>query len=522
VKAVRLTLRAIGPGWVVYDNSSGGVVKRVLRSLRVVRGVVASVALATGLLWAPSSALAAMWTRGQTSMDPHVAGVSVKLPDGQVLLAGGGVNTRVSESGELLPANGTGPFLPGGTMTQARLYAAGALLHDGDVLIAGGNTSWTQDTEVPPTAEVWRPHGGSGTFKATGSMHVPRQAFTLTTLPNGQALAVGGSPFLGTGAGSATAELYHPATNEWTLTGSMPSGRLGHTATLLPDCKVLIVGDAHQALLYDYATGEFSPTGGEGEDPTFQRSYQTATLLADGKVLIAGGVTGDNVPVASASVYDPATGTFTPTANEMSTPRSQGFAARLADGQVIVGGGFTDPSRTTITDTVDIYNPETNSWSATEPLPSGSFAETAAQTLHEGHVSVMNLRNGRHTEIYTPDKGKPVSPPAQNCSDLFSIVSTQTAAEGEITLQVAVPHAGSLEGTGTVPAQSGVADSFPYGSVSHSAKHSGMFTLTIKPDQQAKDVLQSEGTLQVDLAVTFTQKHKNPLLRSSTATAHWS
>jgi hypothetical protein len=369
------------------------------------RGRVRRALLLTALMFAaspPVSALAAMWTPGPTSMAPHVAGVSVELPDGQVLLAGGGVNTSVSKSGELLPATGTGPFLPAGTMTQARLYAAATLLHNGDVLIAGGDPSWTQATAVPTTAEVWRPSGGGGAFKATGPMQVPRQAFTLTTLPNGHALAVGGSPFLRTGAGSATAELYNPATNKWTLTGSMPSGRLGQTATLLPNGKVLIVGDAHKALLYNYTTGTFSPTGGEGA-ATFQRSYQTATLLASGKVLIAGGVTRSNVPVASASVYDPATGTFTPTVNEMSTPRSQGFAARLADGQVIVGGGFTNASRTAISDTVDIYNPETNRWSAATPLPAGALAESVqAQTLHDGHVSVMSLRSGRQTEIYAP------------------------------------------------------------------------------------------------------------------------
>jgi hypothetical protein len=207
----------------------------------------------------------------------------------------------------------------------------------------------------------------------------------------------------------------------------------------------------------------------------------------------------------------------------MSAPRSQGFAARLADGEVIVGGGFTDPSRTTSTDTVDIYSPKTNRWSATKPLPAGSFATSVeAQTLHDGRVSVTSIRSGRETETYTPDRGTPVSPPAQNCSDLFSILSTQTAAQGKITLKVAVPHAGGLKATGTVPAQSGVASSFPYGSVSHSASHSGEFTLTITPDQQAKNVLQSKGTLRVDLAVTFTQPDNSPLHRHSTATARWS
>jgi hypothetical protein len=87
----------------------------------------------------------------------------------------------------------------------------------------------------------------------------------------------------------------------------------------------------------------------------------------------------------------------------MSAPRSQGFAALLADGEVIVGGGFTNATRTTISDTVDIYNPQTNSWSATTSLPAGSFAEgVEAQTLHDGNVAVMSLGSGYETQIYTP------------------------------------------------------------------------------------------------------------------------
>jgi hypothetical protein len=371
----------------------------------IARGRVRRVLLLAGLTFAAlpaGSALATMWTPGPTSMEAHVSGVSVELPNGQVLLAGGGVNNSVSTAGELLPANGTSPFLPAGTMTQPRIYAAATLLHNGDVLIAGGDTSWTETTPVPTTAEVWSPSAGSGTFTATGPMNVPRQVFTLTTLRNGEALAVGGSAYVKAGHQSATAELYNPATNDWTLTGSMPSGRLGQTATLLRSGKVLIVGDAHTSVLYNPGTGTFSPTGAEGA-ATFQRSYQTATLLTNGEVLIAGGVSRANVPLNSASVYNPTTGTFTPTVNTMSAPRSQGFAARLANGEVIVGGGFTNAARTIISHTVDIYNPATNSWSATTPLPAGSFAEAVeAQTLHNGHVSVMSLGSGNQTDIYTP------------------------------------------------------------------------------------------------------------------------
>jgi Kelch motif/Galactose oxidase, central domain len=476
--------------------------------------------VAIGLLWVPAGAAADLWTPGPSSSTVHVAGVSAELANGQVLLAGGyGGHSAVNAVGELLSAAGSA-FTTAGSMGHRRVYAAATLLHNGTVLVAGGDPNLTPGTGASATAEIWKPTGG-GTFTATGQMHVPRQVFTLTTLPNGQALAVGGSPAVASGHGSPTAELYNPVTGKWTLTGSMPSGRLGHTATLLANCKVLIVGDAQQAVTYSYVTGTFTPAGSEGN---FQRSYQTATPLANGKVLIAGGETVTQQALKTASLYNPSTGRFTPTANMMSTAHSQGFAARLSDGRVIVGGGFADPVHGTVTDNVDIYDPVTNQWSAAAPLLPNSFAYSVqAQTLHNGEVAVMGTGAGNGSEAYTPSGlGPPASPPAPNCSDLFSIVSAKPGSHGLITLRVGVPAAGSVKATATVPAQHGVSKPFGYGSTSRSATRSGVLTLTITPGSHAKTVLKSEGSLKVSLAVTFAQPHKSVLRRGSTVTARWS
>jgi hypothetical protein len=452
--------------------------------------------------------------------------VSVELPSGQVLLAGGGVNSnmpKVSSTGELLPADGSNPFTAAGTMKQGRLYAAATLLQSGKVLIAGGDPSWSQASAVPATAEVWNPAGG-GTFTATGTMHVPRQVLTLTTLPDGQALAVGGSPDVASGAGSPTAELYNPATNKWTLTGSMPSGRLGHTATLLPNCKVLIVGDAPNAVTYNYVTGAFAGSGAEGTG-LFQRSYQTATVLPNGKVLIAGGETAGRQALNTASLYNPATGKFTPTANKMSTAHSQGFAARLPDGRVIVGGGFIGKgTHQTVTDNVDIYDPKTNTWaSRTSLLPNSLAYSVESQTLHDGDVVVMGTGQGNQSEIFTPTSaGTPAPPGVLNCSDLFSIVSAATGARGVIALRIGVPFAGAIKGTATVPVQKGVPKALTYGTASKIAGRSGVFTLTISPGSRARSLLKSRGSLRVSVAVTFTQPHTSPLHRSKSVTAKWS
>lgn len=476
------------------------------------------IAVAVGLLWAPAGAAADLWAPGPNSSQGHVTGVSVELPSGQVLLAGGGANQSVSLDGELLSADGTS-FGLAGTMRQGRAYAAATLLTDGDVLIAGGDPSVTQGSALA-TAQLWKPAGG-GTFTSTGPMHVARQVFTLTTLPNGFAMAVGGSPAVDSGAGSPTAELYNPSAGTWTPTGPMPSGRLGHTATLLANCKVLIVGDAPEALTYNYATGKFSPAGREG---SFQRSYHTATLLSSGKVLIAGGETASQQALNTASVYDPATGKFTPTANRMATFHSQGFAARLLDGRVIVGGGFSDPVHGTVSNQVEIYDPSTDRWSAGAPLLPGSLAfSVEAQTLENGDVALMSTGGDNGSEIYTPSSAGPsVSPPVENCSDLFSIVSTTSGRRGAITVRLALPGAGTVKASAVVPAQSGVTRAFSYGVATGTAGHWGPLTVTVSPSQAARTALRSEGKLRVNLVVAFTPPQASAVKRKSSVIARWS
>ena len=121
-----------------------------------------------------------------------------------------------------------------------------------------------------------------GTWTQTGNLNFGRYGHTATLLPNGKVLVAGGAN---------SSELYDPSTGTWTQTGNLNFTRSGHTATLLPNGKVLVAGGAGvQSELYDPSTGTWAQTG----NLNFDRFINTATLLPDGKVLVAGGAV--NIP----------------------------------------------------------------------------------------------------------------------------------------------------------------------------------------------------------------------------------
>ena len=175
-------------------------------------------------------------------------------------------------------------------------------------------------------------------FTTTGSLYTERRYHTATLLPDGRVLVAGGKGSINLSL--ASAEIYDPASGTWSDTGSLSTGRFAHTATLLPDGRVLVAGGYNggalslaSAEIYDPASGTWSDTGSLSTD----RDRHTATLLPDGTVLVAGGFNGGYL--ASGEIYDPATGTWSDT-NPLNTPRHYHTATLLPDGRVLVAGGY--------------------------------------------------------------------------------------------------------------------------------------------------------------------------------------
>ena len=248
-----------------------------------------------------------------------------------------------------------------------------------------------------------------------GRLNEARAGHTATLLPDGKVLVVGG---LNSIDRLKSAELFDPATGLWILTGPLKTRRNAHTATLLPDGKVLVTGGnttGYQPLrtseLYDPATGRWNETG-ELINP---RAYHTSTLLPDGTVLVAGGGNDTNQStLASAELYHPATGTWTET-GRLLTPRAFHTATLLLDGTVLAAGGGVDSSRTNNYSSAELYHPASGLWKPTGELTRKRSHFTATllpdgRVLAAGGVNASEVDDATSTaELYDPATGRWIS-----------------------------------------------------------------------------------------------------------------
>ncbi|MGD0248302.1 MAG: kelch repeat-containing protein, partial [Candidatus Limnocylindrales bacterium] len=328
------------------------------------------------------------------------------LDDGRVLVVGGfsGADAGVVSMAELYDPK-TGKFTRTAALNRPRALHTATVLSDGRVLIAGGMS----DTIAPVQAEVYDPK--TGQFTTTGSLTAIRWGHTAVRLADGRVLVMGGETTVNGNSYSVldTAELYDPETGTFSPTGSMASFRVWYTATLLTDGRVLVVGGSYGtstntypkvAELYDPSTGKFSVTG----SLAIGRSGHTATRLADGRVLIAGGKDDSSI-FASAELYDPTTGKFT-TTGSMSSARDYPTSTLLPDGRVLIAGGrnWSGGAWENYAST-EIYNPATGKFTSGSPLAVARSRHTAV-TLQDGSILLVGGRvegpSIKACELYQP------------------------------------------------------------------------------------------------------------------------
>lgn len=373
-----------------------------------------------------------------TSRREHTATL---LPSGKVLVIGG-----TSADGNLASAEIYDPaannWSLAAPMSAGRHWHTATLLPDGRVLVAGSYFIY----HGSPIVEVYDPE--TNTWTAGDNLEIYRSIHTATLLPNGQVLVSGGSYYA---SYRSSAELFDPLTGQWTTTASMADNRDAHTATLLADGRVLVAGGYAQGnptitrasaeiygdpaaaswsaaaplpaararhtatLLFNgkllvaggWTTGNVYLDGAQAYDPVANsweaagtlnigRRYHTATLLPDGKVLVAGGLTVGDAALNSSEVYDPATNAWT-NAGSMHQAHSLHTATLLPDGQVLVTGGYGDSA--------ERYDPALDLWTAAAPMSAARFGHTAV-LLPDGRVLVAGGQNGggflASVEVYDP------------------------------------------------------------------------------------------------------------------------
>ena len=301
--------------------------------------------------------------------------------------------------------SGTGSVAEIAAMHIARASHTSTLLPNGKVLITGGFAGSGGEYSPYRTAELYDPN--SGTFQSVAEMSIGRSGHTATLLKNGKVLIIGG--WTGRYDLRGSAEIYDPAANTFTPTGNLVVERAGNTATILGDGRVLIAGGEDRqenkiasAEIYDPSIGKFTATGSMAE----ARAAHTATALKDGRVLIVGGSSGhypsQNV-YRSAEIFDPANGKFS-SAGQLTVARHKHAAILLRSGKVLIVGGSDNRDWHGEYASAEIFDPSSKTFTATGTMNTSRFKIPQAMALlPNGRVLVAG--GGPFAELYDETTG---------------------------------------------------------------------------------------------------------------------
>jgi hypothetical protein len=317
------------------------------------------------------------WTSTASMSQARARHTAVTLSNGRVLVAGGSntSGTTALRSAELYNPS-TRTWAVTGSMLSARVQHAATLRQNGSVAVVGGSTL----TSELRSAESYNPN--TGTWSALPAPTSARRQHSATLLPDGRVLVVGGRAG---GTALASAELLSTS-NVWSGTGSLHAPQFAHTLTVLDTGRALLVGpNSPSSELYDPSSGTWTPTGGTNPAELAEpRQLHTATALLDGSVLVAGGTTLGGGSVKSTEIYDPASDTWA-FAGSLNAAHSEHSAVRLQTGRVLLVGGPTTDARSS----VEIYDPNWKVWApATAEARSLIPRSAHTATLVSGKVLV--------------------------------------------------------------------------------------------------------------------------------------
>jgi N-acetylneuraminic acid mutarotase len=367
---------------------------------------------------------------------PRSGALAFLLPD-QTVLVVGGLSSGGLDTDRYNPATGT--WSPGPQALFPHPDApAGVRLQDGRILVTGGRLNGTALAH----AEIFNP--ATNTWSATGSMTSPRVGHTLTLLANGKVLATGGW----NGGFISSAEVFDPAAGTWTATSSMSEAKWLHSATLLSDGRVLVAGGENytapggphfrETAYWDPATGAWTA----GPLLNTGRADHEAAGLPDGRVVVIGGLSGFavNSALASIEIFDGAIWQF---GAPMSDGRFHFPLAVMQDGSLLVTGGTTaNTSPQTVTAGAERYDPASGAWSSGGVMNAARRMHTAT-TLANGHVLVTGGSNAANSLISSEIMGDLIAPQTTATRSVQPNIHGWNNGDVTVTLQAADNAGGS-------------------------------------------------------------------------------
>lgn len=277
-----------------------------------------------------------------------------------------------------------------GSLNVPRVFHETQVLHNGKVLVFGGDDFRILNVTVHASAQLYDVN--TGTWTNTGSMKKPRTQFASAILPNGNIMAIGGGQAASVDPKTASCEIYDVKTGTWSYTDSMHTGRIMHSAITLKNGKILVVGGDTSCELYDPSTNKWQYTDAPS---LIQDDGLDLVLLADGRVL--------GTALHDAEIYNPVTETWTLLPVKLIGERTYHSSVLLNNGNVLITGSLSFSDNTT----AEIFNPVTETFTTT-----GGTAELRANCktalMDNGKVIVYGLGdissafNSKAIEIYDP------------------------------------------------------------------------------------------------------------------------
>ena len=360
---------------------------------------------------------------GPTLREPRYSHTATELADGGVLVVGGEtVAERTTAGVELITTGGWRKTMR--PMLQDRRDHTATRLLSGNILVVGGdryiqpdelqqrlNPGRSPESTILDTVELY--DVANDRWSAMPPLPAPRTRHTATLLPDGRVLVIGGR-----GAGyrsplsvAASVLLWNPTANQWSATHDLPRGRMDHLATLLSNGDVLVSGGSDERnapigdlVLWDHVTGEWS-NAGRAHDRLMLYAHTTA-LLANGDVLLM-----PQKDLGEMAVWSPKP-EKDPSPNWVS-PRQRATITRLDDGRFLMVGGKIDNDPTFY---AHIYDPATKRWSDTGEMQYPRVGHRATR-LADGRVLVLGGSTTTNdlpyagecqvpAEIWDPETGK--------------------------------------------------------------------------------------------------------------------